>query len=91
LGAEETDAKWRILTSVNKAPAVVNSLRANPSALIALHSPDAVVETGLHDCPPEKSGEYGGSAADYSILCSPLCLGIIAKYGHSSLVPVKTS
>jgi hypothetical protein len=33
----------------------VNSLWQNPGPLIALHSPSALLETGLRMCPPEKS------------------------------------
>ena len=33
----------------------VNSFRLSPLLLIALHSPNALVETGLRMCPPEKS------------------------------------
>jgi hypothetical protein len=36
-------------------PTEVNSLCTNPRLLIALHSPYALLETGLRMCPPEKS------------------------------------
>jgi hypothetical protein len=37
-------------------PTEVNSLCTNPRLLIALHSPYALLETGLRMCPPEKAG-----------------------------------
>jgi hypothetical protein len=54
-----------------------------------LHSPNAFVETGLQDCPSEKSRDGGGFAAEQSILRSPVCLARIAEYGHYSLVSDK--
>jgi len=35
------------------------SLWLNPRVVIALHSPSALLETGLHSCPPEKSQDKG--------------------------------
>jgi len=35
------------------------SLWLNPRVVIALHSPSALLETGLHMCPPEKSQDKG--------------------------------
>jgi hypothetical protein len=42
-------------TSVSKALTKVNSLGLNPGLVIALHSPNALLETGPRMCPPEKS------------------------------------
>jgi len=57
---------------------------------IALHSPEALIETGLHMCPLEKSQEMTAFAAEQSVLCSPVCLGIIAKYGHCSRISAQS-
>jgi hypothetical protein len=38
----------------------VNSLWPNPQLLIALHSPNAPLETGLRRCLPEKSQDTDG-------------------------------
>jgi hypothetical protein len=73
---------WETSTSVNKALTKVNSLGPNPKPLIALYSPSALPETGLRMCLPEKSRHGTASNAKQSVLCSPVCLGIIAKYGH---------
>jgi hypothetical protein len=64
----------------------VNSLWPNPQLLIALHSPNALLETGLRMCPPEKSQESTAIDAEQSVLCSPFCRGRIAKYGHVSRI-----
>ena len=50
--------------------------------MIALHSPNALLETGLRMCLPEKSRDRTASDAEQSVLRSPVCLGIIAKYRH---------
>ena len=68
--------------SISKMPRRVNSLGPNPWLLIALHSPYALLETGLRMCRPEKSQDKGPLLVRQSVLCSPVCLGIIAKYGH---------
>jgi hypothetical protein len=60
----------------------VNSLGSNPRLVIALHSPNALLETGLRICLPEKSRDSTAFSAEQSVLRSPVCLGIIAKYGH---------
>jgi len=65
----------------------VNSLRLNPRSLIALHSPSALLETGLRMCLPEKSQDSTAFDAEQSVLYGPVCLGIIAKYGHYSRIP----
>jgi hypothetical protein len=46
---------WEAPNSVSKALTEVNSLGPNPRLVIALHSPNALLETGLRMCPPEKS------------------------------------
>jgi hypothetical protein len=73
---------WEVPKSVSKMPTRVNSLRPNPRLLIALHSPNALPQTGLRMCLPEKSRTLTAFGAEQSVLCSPVCLGIIAKYGH---------
>jgi hypothetical protein len=73
---------WEVPKSVSKMPTKVNSLRPNPRLLIALHSPIALPQTGLRMCLPEKSRTLTAFGAEQSVLCSPVCLGIIAKYGH---------
>jgi hypothetical protein len=77
---------WKALSSVSKALTKVNSLGPNPQLLIALHSPNALLKTGLHMCLPEKSRHRTASDAKQSVLRSPVCLGIIAKYGHYSRI-----
>jgi hypothetical protein len=72
--------------AVSKLLTKVNPLWPNPRLLIALHSPYALLETGLRMCPPEKSQENTAFDAEQSALCSPVCLGIIAKYGHLSRI-----
>jgi hypothetical protein len=57
-----------------------------PQLLIALHSPNALLETGLRVCAPEKSQDRSPFAAEQSVLCSPVCLPTIAKYGHYSRI-----
>jgi hypothetical protein len=64
----------------------VNPLWPNPRLVIALHSPNALLETGLRVCPPEKSQDRSPFATEQSVLCSPVCLPIIAKYGHYSRI-----
>jgi len=63
-----------------------DSLWPNLRLVIALHSPDAVLETGLRRRLPEKSRHRAAFAAEQSVLRSPVCLGIIAKYGHCSRI-----
>jgi len=69
-------------TRFSKVLAKVNSRWPTRRSLIALHSPNARIETGLRLCPPEKSQDRGPFATDQSVFCSPVSLGIIAKYGH---------
>jgi hypothetical protein len=52
--------------------------------VIALHSPTALLETGLRICCPEKSGDNAPFAAEQCILCSPVCRANIAENGHLS-------
>ena len=63
-----------------------DSLWPNLRLVIALHSPDAVLETGLRRRLPEKSRHRAAFAAEQSVLRGPVCLGIIAKYGHCSRI-----
>jgi hypothetical protein len=71
---------------VSKELTKVNSLGSNSRPLIALPSPYAHLETGLRTCPPEKS--LGNDCIRYRGVRSPgpVCLGIIAKYGHYSRI-----
>jgi hypothetical protein len=64
----------------------VNSLGPKSPLLIAFHSPDAPIETGLRMCPPEKSHVGESLCVEQSVLRSPGCVGIIAKYGHCSRI-----
>jgi hypothetical protein len=61
-------------TTVSKPLTEVNSLGPNPQLLIALHLPDALMETGLRMCLPEKSRHGTASDAELSILSSPVCV-----------------
>jgi hypothetical protein len=72
--------------SVSKMPTQVNSPWPNPQLLIALHSPNALQETGLRMCLPEKSQDSTAFDAEQSVLRSPVWLGIIAKYGQLSRI-----
>jgi hypothetical protein len=65
-------------------PTKVNSLWRNPRLLIALHSPNALTETELRMCLSEKTRTLTAFDAEQSVLCSPVCLRIMAKYGHCS-------
>jgi len=69
-----------------RMPTKVNSLSLNPRHLIAFHSPYTFLETGLRMCPAEKAGTVTPFSTEQSVLCSPVCLGIIAKYGHVSRI-----
>jgi hypothetical protein len=60
---------------------------AESPLVIALHSLDAILETGLRMRPPEKSGTVTAFAVEQSVLCSPVCREITAKYGHFSCIP----
>jgi hypothetical protein len=51
-----------------------------------LYSPDGVVETGLPMSLSEKSKDSDRLAAVQSVLCSPVCQGIIATNGHISRI-----
>jgi hypothetical protein len=46
---------WEAQESLSKMLTKVNSQWPNPRRVIALHSPDALLETGLRMCPAEKS------------------------------------
>jgi hypothetical protein len=85
LAREHGVAAFWSSTSV-KVLAKINSTWPTPRSLIALHSPNARIETGLRMRPPEKRQHSDLFAADESVLCSPVCLGIIAKYGHFSRI-----
>ncbi len=71
-------------TSVSKTRPEVKSPGRIATLLIALHSPNARLETGLRMCPVEKAEIVTPFAAQQSVLCSPVYWGTIAKYGHVS-------
>jgi hypothetical protein len=73
-------------TLVSEVLAKVNSLWLNPRFLIALHSPYALLETGLRICSPEKSQDKAAFAVEQSVLSSPCCEGETAKNGHLSRI-----
>jgi hypothetical protein len=73
-------------TLVSKVLAKVNSSWPNGRLVIALHSPNAFLETGLRVCPPEKSRKNIAIAVQWSFLRSPVCGRNIAKYGHVSRI-----
>jgi hypothetical protein len=50
----------------------VNLPRSDSRDVVALHSPIALLETGLRTCPPEKGGTVTPFADEQSILCSPV-------------------
>jgi hypothetical protein len=54
--------------------------------MIALRSPYAFLETRLRVCLPEKRWDGVAFAGEKSVLCSPVCPGIIAKYGQLSRI-----
>jgi len=54
--------------------------------VIALHSPHALLETGLRMCPPEKSRHVAVTYPERSFLSSPVCRANIAKNGHVSRI-----
>jgi hypothetical protein len=60
-------------TLVSKVPAKVNSSRPNRRFVIALHSLNVLLETGLRVCPPEKSQENTALAVERSFLRSLVC------------------
>ena len=64
--------------------------RPNPRIVIALRSPSALAETGLPMCLAEKCQTVTAFDAEQSVLCSPVCLGLIAKYGHYSGILVES-
>lgn len=85
--------KSGLMGSAQRGPTVpvkVNSLLPNPQLLIALHSPNGLRETGLCMCLTEKTHASSAFDDERSVLCSPVCLGIIAKYGRYSHVPVQS-
>ena len=81
---------WEVLNSGSKALTRVNSLGPNPRIVIALRSPSVLAETGLTMCLAEKCQTVTAFDAEHSVLCSPVCLGLIAKYGHYSGILVES-
>jgi hypothetical protein len=61
-----------------------------PHLLIALRSPNALLKTGLRMCLLEKSQDSTAFDAEQSVLYGPVCLGIIAKYGHYSRISAQS-
>ena len=62
----------------------VNPLSPSDRFMIARHSPGRPCEVGLPIGSPEKGGGEVHRRFRQSVLSSPSCLGIIAKYGHIS-------
>src|ERR1022692_2624293 len=77
---------WEAPNSDPQMPTKSTRYGRIPQLLIALHSPNGLLETGLRVCPPEKSQDRSPFAAEQSVLCSPVCLPTIAKYGHYSRI-----
>jgi hypothetical protein len=63
---------------------------ADPQLLIALHSPDALLETDCECAFRRKSRHGTASDAEQSVLCGPVCLGIIAKYRYYSRISAQS-
>jgi hypothetical protein len=61
----------------------------SPGIVIAWHSPNPMLETGLRKCPSEKSHGRTPFVAEQSFLCSVGWVGIIAKYGHWLRIPAE--
>jgi len=59
---------WEVRTHVFQGGTKVNSLWPNPRFVIALHSPNALLETGLRICPPEKRRDGDPFADEQSVL-----------------------
>jgi hypothetical protein len=60
----------------------VNSPSPHHRFVIALPSPDKVIETGLRICPPEKGPQINPFDPEQSVLSGALCGRNIPKYGH---------
>ena len=60
----------------------VKSLSPNHPFVIALHSPDSVVKTGLHSCPSEKMTEKQAFAAKPDAFSSPVRSRESRNCGH---------
>jgi hypothetical protein len=88
-GCPETDL-WEALESGFHVQGKVKSRSPNPQLLIALHSPKGLRETGPRMCLLEKSQDSTAFDAEQSVLRSPVCLGIIAKYGHYSRISAQS-
>ena len=73
---------WEASKPIPELLPKVNSRYPKPRIVIAVHSPNALVETGPRVCHPEKSQHVEATRSEESVLSSPICLGIIAKYGH---------
>ena len=71
---------------VSKMPAKVNSRWPHPRSLIALHSPKAYWKPDCECAFRRRARTEIAFGADQSVLCSPVCLGIIAEYGHYSRI-----
>jgi len=80
-----------VLTEMSLCSRILRSqlAMAQSRLVIALHSPDALRETGLRMCFLEKIQDNTAFDAQQSVLRSPVCLGIIAKYGHCSRISVQ--
>ena len=77
---------WETTNSVFQTRHKSQPLYQIPGLEIALHSPVALLETGPRRCLPEKRPDGHPVADEKSVLCSPVCPGIIAKYGQLSRI-----
>jgi hypothetical protein len=64
---------WETTNSVSKHAAKVNRFAQIPGLEIALHSPAALVETGLRMCLLEKNQDSTAFDAEQCVLCGPVC------------------
>ena|ERR1700693_1754207 len=67
----------------------VNLLSRNPQLVIALLSPNASSKPDCAYAVQRKAGTVTPFASEQSVLCSPVCQGIIAKNGHLSRISGK--
>jgi hypothetical protein len=60
--------------------------KAESRLLIAWHSPNALLKTGLRTRPPEKAGTVTPFSGEQCVFSSPVCRANIAKNGHVSRI-----
>jgi hypothetical protein len=76
------EARRPLFKQANKSLSAVAESRLE----IALHSPKALVETGLPCVLQRKARTVTAFVAKRSVLSSPVCLEIITKYGYFSRI-----